>query len=136
MAGGFVAGLHAGMTYNTFPLMDGQVVPEGYASLVPFWRNLIGNIAAVQFDHRLLATATLVIVTITVLLGLTRTPPGPTRTALAVLGAVVTAQYLLGIATLLSVVKIEVAVLHQTGAALLLTAILVTLHHLGRRALP
>lgn len=136
VTGGFVAGLHAGLTYNTFPLMDGRVVPEGYASLVPFWRNLIENIAAVQFDHRLLATATLVIVTITVLVGLARTAPGHTRVALAVVGAAVTGQYLLGIATLLSVVRVEVAVLHQTCAALLLTAILVALHHLGRSASP
>ncbi len=58
LAGGFVAGLHAGLTYNTFPLMDGSFVPAGYAQLRPFLRNWFENIAAVQFDHRLLATAT------------------------------------------------------------------------------
>ena len=58
VAGGFVAGTHAGLDYNTFPLMDGQLVPDGYARLTPFLRNLTENIAAVQFDHRLLATLT------------------------------------------------------------------------------
>ena len=58
MAGGFVAGTHAGYDYNTFPLMDGQLVPDGYARLTPFLRNLTENVAAVQFDHRLLATLT------------------------------------------------------------------------------
>ena len=58
LAGGFVAGLHAGLTYNTFPLMDGSFVPAGYAQLDPFMRNWFENIAAVQFDHRLLAMTT------------------------------------------------------------------------------
>ena len=38
--------------------MDRRLVPAGYASLTPFWRNFTENIAAVQFDHRLLATLT------------------------------------------------------------------------------
>ena len=132
LAGGFVAGLHAGLAYNTFPLMDGHVVPEGYANLLPFWRNLIANVPAVQFDHRLLATATVLTATATVLIGFARTPPGPARKALAALGIMVVAQYCLGIATLLSVVRVDLAVLHQTGAVLLLSALLATLHHLGR----
>ncbi len=52
LAGGFVAGTHAGLDYNTFPLMDGRLVPLDYARLAPFARNLTENIAAVQFDHR------------------------------------------------------------------------------------
>ena len=55
VAGGFVAGLHAGLTYNTFPLMDGSFVPAGYAQLQPFVLNWFENVAAVQFNHRLLA---------------------------------------------------------------------------------
>ena len=49
VAGGFVAGLNAGLTYNTFPLMDGTFVPTGYAQLHPFIRNWFENVAAVQF---------------------------------------------------------------------------------------
>ena len=58
VAGGFVAGLKAGLTYNTFPLMDGSFVPAGYAQLQPFVLNWFENVAAVQFDHRLLAETT------------------------------------------------------------------------------
>src|SRR5207237_4496471 len=58
VAGGFVAGLHAGLTYNTFPLMDGSFLPVGYAQLQPFMRNWFENVAAVQFDHRVLAMTT------------------------------------------------------------------------------
>ena len=57
-AGGFIAGTRAGLTYNTFPLMDGRLVPTGYAQLRPFIRNWFENIAAMQFDHRLLAMTT------------------------------------------------------------------------------
>ena len=56
LAGGLVAGLKAGLTYNTFPLMDGQLLPEGYAALRRSWQCSPENIAPVQFDHRVLAT--------------------------------------------------------------------------------
>jgi cytochrome c oxidase assembly protein subunit 15 len=122
VAGGFVAGLHAGLTYNTFPLMDGRLVPAGYAELSPFARNLIENIAAVQFDHRALATLTLLMATITALAGLRA------GRAFAWLGVVVVGQYALGVATLLNVVPVPLAVAHQAGAVLLLTTALIARH--------
>ncbi len=54
-AGGFVAGLDAGMGYNTWPLMDGALVPPGLMIMEPGWRNLFENAMTVQFNHRLLA---------------------------------------------------------------------------------
>ena len=127
VAGGFVAGLHAGLTYNSFPLMDGHLVPEGYASLHPTWRNLFENVAAVQFNHRLIATLTAALVTTTAILGAWRAT-GPIRAALAALGAAVILQYALGIATLLWVVPVSLGTAHQAVAMLLLTAALVALH--------
>jgi cytochrome c oxidase assembly protein subunit 15 len=129
VAGGFVAGLHAGLTYNTFPLMDGRLVPEGYAALHPFWRNLTENIAAVQFDHRVLATVTLGLVVIT---ALTAWRSGLPRALPVVLLTAVVCQYLLGVTTLLLVVPVPVATLHQFSAVMLLTAVLVALHHTFR----
>ena len=126
VAGGFVAGLHAGLTYNTFPLMDGRMVPEGYASMQPFVRNLTENIAAVQFDHRLLATATGLLTVGAVVWGWRRTRDKTVRAGLAALGSLVLAQYALGVATLLLVVPVPVAALHQAVAILLLTAALVS----------
>ena len=61
LAGGFVAGTRAGFAFNTFPLMNGALIPEGYAALTPFWKNIFENIAAVQFNHRLLATVSLLL---------------------------------------------------------------------------
>jgi cytochrome c oxidase assembly protein subunit 15 len=128
LAGGFTAGLHAGLTYNTFPLMDGSVVPDGYAMLRPFVRNLTENIAAVQFDHRLLATVTLILVSALAVYGWRSGLPRPLLVCLA---AAVVCQYLLGIATLLLVVPVSVATLHQGGAVLLLTVVLVAVHRLS-----
>ena len=125
LAGGFTAGLHAGRTYNTFPLMDGRVVPDGYAMLKPFVRNLTENVAAVQFDHRLLATMTLILVTALAVIGWRSALPKALSVCLAV---AVLCQYGLGIATLLLVVPVGVATLHQCGAVVLLTVILVVLH--------
>ena len=131
VAGGFVAGLHAGLTYNTFPLMDGRIVPEGYAQLTPFARNLIENVPTVQFDHRALATMTLLLVTATAVLGL-REGVTQTRPEFALLAVAVAGQYILGVATLLNVVPAPLAVAHQAGAVLLLTAAIVVRHAIRR----
>lgn len=133
VAGGFVAGLHAGFTYNTFPLMDGQVVPPDYAALTPWLRNLTENIAAVQFDHRLLATVTGLLVTATVIVGLRSARGVAVRWAVSVMGAVMLVQYALGVTTLLWVVPVALGAAHQAVAVLLLTATLVTLY-LERRS--
>ncbi len=127
VAGGFVAGTKAGFLYNTFPRMDGHLVPPSYGDLSPWPRNLFENLAAVQFDHRLLATLTTLVVLATVIAGL-RTAAGATRSALLALAAVVVLQYALGVATLLLVVPVSLATLHQFVAVLLLSAALVALH--------
>ncbi|WP_198378339.1 COX15/CtaA family protein, partial [Neoroseomonas rubea] len=81
LAGGFVAGIRAGFAYNTFPLMDGRLVPEGYLDLSPTWKNLTANIAAVQFNHRLLATLALAAALGAAALAWRRLPPGAARRA-------------------------------------------------------
>ncbi len=124
LAGGFVAGLKAGLIYNTFPLMDGHLVPQSYATLHPFLRNLTENLAAVQFDHRLVATVTAILTLTAVIYGLRRSRDP----ALLALGGVVALQYALGVATLLLVVPVPLATLHQAAAFLLLTAALVNLY--------
>ncbi len=127
LAGGFVAGLKAGLTYNTYPLMDGHLVPPGYAGLTPWVRNLFENVAAVQFDHRLLATFTALFALAAAVIGMRRTT-GPARAALHLLGIAVLAQYALGVVTLLWAVPVALGVAHQAMAMLLLTTALVALH--------
>ena len=125
VAGGFVSGLRAGLTYNTFPLMDGRLIPAGYADLTPFGRNLIENIAAVQFDHRLLATLTLAVASV---LAIRIWNVCGWRARL--LAAIVAGQYGLGVTVLLWVAPPGLALLHQLGATALLTAVLLVAHAL------
>lgn len=129
LAGGFVAGLKAGLTYNSFPLMDGHLIPEGYATLHPWARNLFENIAAVQFNHRLLATVTATLALTVSAIGLySGGLTGRTRIALAILAVFAIAQYCLGIATLVWAVPVALGTAHQAMAVLLLSAALVLRH--------
>ncbi len=129
LAGGFVAGTHAGLTYNTFPLMDGRLIPPGYGQLEPLWRNLTENIAAVQFDHRLLATLTVLTAACTLVIGFAGQPSRASRCALVAFGMRRRwCNICLGVATLLLVVPVGLAAMHQAVATLVLTAAIVLLH--------
>jgi cytochrome c oxidase assembly protein subunit 15 len=122
LAGGFVAGTRAGLTYNTFPLMDGRLVPAGYAQLQPLWVNWFENIAAIQFDHRVLAIATATAIFVLWAAGVRSRLSKPARVALHALLAAAALQLALGISTLTLVMPIPLAAAHQAGAVLLLTA--------------
>ncbi|MCX2560678.1 COX15/CtaA family protein [Acetobacter farinalis] len=135
VAGGFTAGTHAGFVYNTFPLMDGSLIPADYARLSPFWMNLVENKAAIQFDHRLLATLTALSIGAVLLAGLRSANLGSrAHNAIMLLGWAVLIQYALGVTTLLLVVPVWAGAVHQTFAAVLLGVMLYTLHCLrGQR---
>ena len=132
VAGGFTAGLHAGLVYNNFPLMDGRLFPAGYADLHPFWRNMFENVIAVQFDHRLLATLTATAALATILAGILhhRVLPISAGLALALLGGAVVTQYALGVMTLVTGVAVPLAVAHQATAVALLASVLTLTHTL------
>jgi cytochrome c oxidase assembly protein subunit 15 len=131
IAGAFVAGLRGGAIYNSFPLMGDHVMPGEYAALSPLWRNWFENPAAAQFDHRVLAETTWLVIVLVWAFGRARVA-GAARGALDLLAAMATIQAGLGIATLLSVVALLVAVAHQAGAVLLATAALYARHCLRR----
>jgi cytochrome c oxidase assembly protein subunit 15 len=120
LSGAFVAGLHAGLVYNTFPTMGGHWMPPDLLALSPWWRNLFENVTTVQFDHRLLATVLFASV-IAMWLACVRRGGAARPWAHAALAAVVL-QLLLGIATLLAHVPVSLAALHQANALLVLTA--------------
>ncbi|MBV9198553.1 MAG: COX15/CtaA family protein [Alphaproteobacteria bacterium] len=130
VAGGFVAGTRAGLTYNTFPLMDGRLVPAGYAQLQPLWLNWFENIAAVQFDHRALAVTTAITILLLWVAGIRGRPPKSARIALHLLLAATAVQLALGISTLLQAVPVPLGAAHQAGAILLLTAAIFLRHTL------
>jgi cytochrome c oxidase assembly protein subunit 15 len=117
--GALVAGLRAGLLYNTWPLIDGHVVPAA-ASLFfdePWWRNLFENPLTVQFTHRMIAYA-LWVAAIAHAIDSVRAR----RAGLSiVLATAVTVQAGLGIATLLHQVPISLALTHQGMAIIVLT---------------
>jgi len=117
LAGALVAGLNAGLTYNTFPLMDGDLIPPSLHILTPWYLNHFENITTVQFQHRFLAIVT-VCLTIWMFI---KYKNEQTKLLLYCLIAVVL-QVLIGILTLLLVVPIELASLHQAGGLLVITA--------------
>lgn len=130
IAGGFTAGTHAGFSYNEFPFMQGHLIPSSYASLSPFIKNWFQNIAAVQFNHRFLASLTLLWIVTTIIMGLKLHAPRMLHTSLVALGWAVGLQYLLGVTTLLLVVPVWAGTLHQTCAAIVLGGLLFFLYQL------
>ena len=120
--GAFVAGLDAGLAYNSFPLMDGRLLPPEAFSLVPLWSNPFDNTALVQFLHRWLAIATAVAVLALWLRA--RSAPRPLGRAAGLAAGIAVAQVALGIATLLLEVPVALGAAHQAGALILLTALL------------
>ena len=135
LSGGLVAGIRAGFAYNTFPLMNGHVVPPEIMQISPWYMNFVNNMATVQFDHRLLAWTLLVLVPIW-WWRVRVTPEVTARARLAahLLLAMLLAQVSLGISTLLLVVPLPLAALHQAGAVLLFAAALHAAHALRRQA--
>lgn len=115
--GALVAGLNAGMTYNTYPLMDGKWIPSGLFTLSPFYLNFFENIIMVQFQHRW--SAILLAVLIIVFWNQARRVPEAQSAANHMLYALVI-QIVLGIKALVYVVPISLASAHQMGALLLL----------------
>ncbi len=136
IAGAFVAGLKAGKTFTTWPLMDGHFIPNGLASLSPLWRNLFENIMTVQFNHRMIAY----LITIVIIAHLLHAIFAGYKAAMlrsAVVTLLVAAQIILGIMTLLLAVPLDLALAHQAGALILLTAALWhshVLHHVVHRS--
>lgn len=120
LAGALTAGANAGFLYNEWPLMDGALLPEGIWQTQSGWRNLVGNPAMIQFNHRILAYLSLLAVAAMWLLALRDGGcAGAGRRLAGVTFALAVLQAGMGIATLLSVVWLPMAVLHQAGAALL-----------------
>ncbi len=131
LSGALVAGIRAGLAYNTFPLMNGHFVPPEIFMVEPLWLNFFTNMATVQFDHRMIAW---------LLMGLipwyswriwNETPAA--RTPALVLTLWLSVQVGLGIATLLLQVPVALGAAHQAGA-MVLFGLLIWANHAIRRS--
>ena len=132
-AGAFVAGLDAGLAWNTWPLMDGALVPPGLSALEPAWRNLFENPLTVQFMHRTIAYA-IVLYMGWLLWRQSRAGGfvGP-QAWLPRLAALVALQVVLGIGTLVMAVPLSLALGHQVLAFMLAGAVTAWLADLAPR---
>lgn len=127
-SGALVAGLNAGMIYNTFPLMQGALFPsEGFA-MSPWYKNFFEDLATVQFQHRVLAVLSAIFVLGFWYAGRTLSPE--LRLRANVMLGIVGIQVVMGISTLLLAVPISLAAAHQAGAVLLLMAAIWVRHGL------
>lgn len=126
LSGGFVAGIRAGLAYNTYPLMNGHVIPPDLFAMEPWWLNFFSNITTVQFDHRMIAYALMVLVPMLWWKVMHKAPQA--RGAANAMLAMLVIQISLGIATLLHQVPVALASLHQAGA-MILFAKLIFLNH-------
>ncbi|MBV8792090.1 MAG: COX15/CtaA family protein [Pseudolabrys sp.] len=124
--GALVAGLDAGLTLNTWPLIDGAFIPsaERMWFVAPPWRNLFENALTVQFDHRMVAY-TVWIVTLLHAIDAWRSGDNAVKTRGIFLAVLVTLQATLGIATLLFVAPLHLALAHQAFAIVVLTVAVV-----------
>jgi heme a synthase len=121
--GALVAGLRAGHAYNTWPLIDGRFVPQSSSLLfqVPLWQNFFENPLTVQFDHRMLGYLICAVGLLHLFNVVKRVKRGPAVTGAALVAAAIMVQAALGIWTLLSVVALPLALLHQAVAMITLT---------------
>lgn len=116
LLGALVAGLHAGLIYNTWPSMDGSFLPENPFFHSPWWINFFDDPGLAQFDHRIGAYLVALAA-----IGLWFASRNTRKTATLVI-AIVAAQITLGILTLINQVPIPLAALHQITAVALYCA--------------
>ena len=132
--GALVAGLDAGRIYNTLPLIDGAFIPSADRLFFeqPLWRNFFENPLLVQFQHRMLAYA-LLLLALAHLFDAARTAPGgAAHSGARWLALAVVAQAGIGMYTLIEVSPISLALLHQAMAIVLLTAAVLHAQRLSR----
>lgn len=134
LLGGFVAGTDAGLTYNTWPLMDEAIIPPGAWAFDPVWRAPFEDVTTIQFNHRMMGYVVFFAVVALVIAALRQGVTGWKRQAGWLLLGAVVLQVAIGIWTLLAVMPIWLAALHQFGAVVLLTAALLHVDALRTRS--
>jgi len=120
-SGGMVAGLDAGLVYNTFPLMGDLFIPLDIWELNPKFINFFENPITVQFEHRILGIITFTLILLIWFYARIKNLPLSVIRKINILLLVVLIQVSLGIATLMSYVETSIALIHQSGALVLYT---------------
>ena len=129
-SGGFVAGLDAGLVYNTFPKMGDSYIPHEIFNIKPIYLNFFENPATVQFNHRLLGFLTFLAAILLFVYSKKCKLHKQIQKKMVLIIFVVILQVILGIGTLLSYVAIPIALTHQLGALILFSLSLWTIKSL------
>ena len=124
ISGAFMAGTHAGQSFNTYPLMNGNLFPEDYILYDYGIRNLFENTVAINFNHRWLATFTFVTILSSTIYLFLHKKYSINRLELIIIFIFACFQFFLGIVTLLTNVKIILASMHQVNSVILLASII------------
>ncbi|MGD9667434.1 MAG: COX15/CtaA family protein [Hyphomicrobiaceae bacterium] len=133
LLGALVAGLKAGLTYNTWPLMDGHLIPNGLLTLRPWYENFFENVTTVQFDHRMMAYLAGLLALLHVF-QLRGSDDGRVMVSAVVLLTAIIVQMGIGISTLLvaqGVIPIGLGLMHQGGAAIVFAIAVWHLHRIS-----
>jgi cytochrome c oxidase assembly protein subunit 15 len=126
--GAFVAGLKAGWVNNTYPLMDGQIITDAVFAMDPTYLNFLEGKSGVQFIHRTLALILTIGIGVYYFKGIRTLSEKFELLAVRWSFLAVLIQFALGVSTLMLQVPIELAILHQLGALLLLASLLFGIH--------
>lgn len=136
LSGGFVAGLRAGLIYNTFPLMGDRFIPPDLFSLTPLWSNFFENMITVQFDHRIIAYILAVLIPVFWFRLRRRDVSIRTKNLSSLLLWLLIIQIALGVSTLMLHVPTVLGVAHQgVGSLLFITSLAVTQSMTSRRGM-
>ncbi|XP_076229173.1 heme A synthase COX15 isoform X2 [Nomia melanderi] len=130
LSGAFVAGMDAGLIYNTFPKMANKWIPDDILAISPKWKNFTENPTTLQFDHRILGITTLSLITYIGIVSRRYKLPGNAKKAVALALCAGYLQVLLGITTLLTHVPLALAAFHQSGSLLVLSTMIWLCHEL------
>ncbi|KAG7462460.1 hypothetical protein MATL_G00185070 [Megalops atlanticus] len=134
LSGAFVAGLDAGLVYNSFPKMGERWLPDDLLAFSPTLKNFFENPTTVQFDHRILGIGTVTAITGLFLYSRKMGLPQRAKIAISCLTAMAYLQVGLGVSTLLLYVPTPLAATHQSGSLALLTLAIWVLTELRRVA--
>jgi len=133
--GAFVAGTKAGLTYNTWPLMDGAFIPTGLYAAAPWWANITENITAIQFNHRMTAYGLIAVALAHAVWVALKADDGSVVVSGFVVAAAICAQAVIGIWTLLAAdgsIPIGLGLAHQGWGAVVLALAVWHLHRMMR----
>ncbi|KOC63668.1 Cytochrome c oxidase assembly protein COX15 like protein [Habropoda laboriosa] len=130
LSGAFVAGMDAGLIYNTFPKMANKWIPDDIFMVSPGWKNFTENPTTVQFDHRIMGITTLSLITCIGFISRKYKLPGNAKKAIVAVLCAGYLQVLLGISTLVHHVPLSLAASHQSGSLLVLSTMIWLCHEL------